>query len=154
MKQEGDTNYRKGIFVVVYSIIDKKINYFILKRKWHWKGWEFPKGGMEKNESELNSVKREVFEETGQKILQLKKFNVSGKYNYEKKLKDRPGYKGQTYTLFSAQIKKGKIQIDEKEHSTYKWVSFENAIKKLTWANQKKCLKIVNKYLENLKQNE
>jgi len=122
----------------------------ILKRKWHWIGWEFPKGGIEKNENILHTVKREVLEETGRKVLKIKRFSVSGKYSYKKELKDRPGYIGQTYALFSAQIKKRKIHIDKKEHSNYKWISFEKAYKILTWPNQKKCLKIVNEWLKNL----
>lgn len=146
--------YRKAVFIVVYSITNGKIYYLILKRRWHWIGWEFPKGGIEKNENILNSVKREAFEETGQEILKIKKFNISGKYSYKKELKDRPGYTGQTYTLFSAQIKKVRVQIDEKEHSNYKWISFEKANKILKWSNQKKCLKIVNEWLKNLNINK
>lgn len=144
------SKYRKAIFVVVYSIVNRKIYYLVLKRKWHWIGWEFPKGGIEKSENILNSVKREVFEETGQKALKIKRFSVSGKYSYKRKLEDRPGYKGQSYDLFSVQIKKGKIQVDEKEHSTYRWVAFEKAYKILTWSNQKRCLSIVDKWLKNL----
>ena len=43
--------YRQGIFIVTYAKIGKRIEYLILKRKLHWSGWEFPKGGMETRES-------------------------------------------------------------------------------------------------------
>ena len=66
--------YRKGIFVVVYSKTKNKIEYLILKRKLHWKGWEFPKGGKRIYETLQMAVKREVKEETGLKPLKIKSF--------------------------------------------------------------------------------
>lgn len=140
--------YRNAVFVAVYAISDGKIEYVILKRKLHWKGWEFPKGGMKFFEIKRNAVRRETREETGLRILKIKKFNISGKYEYNKKFKDRPEIIGQTYFLFAVRVKKGKIKIDRKEHSEGRWMTFEEAIKKLTWPNQRKCLKIVNDWLQ------
>jgi 8-oxo-dGTP pyrophosphatase MutT (NUDIX family) len=144
-----NSKYRKGFFAVVYSI-DKKnnIKYLLFRRKLHWFGWEFLKGGIEKKEKTLMAVKRELSEETGLIPLKIKKYNKTGKYSYIKEYKDRPGIKGQTYSLYSIQVKKEKVKIDKIEHKTYKWLKFKRAIKKLTWEDQKKCLKIVNKDLE------
>jgi 8-oxo-dGTP pyrophosphatase MutT (NUDIX family) len=141
--------YRKGIFILVYSKTKKGIEYLILKRKLHWIGWEFPKGGIEKNENVIASAERELKEETGLHPRKIKKFNIKGKYYYDKEYPDRPGFKGQTYTLFVAEVKKGKVKLDKKEHSAYKWLGFKEALKKLRWTNQKKCLKVVNKWLKN-----
>ena len=140
--------YRKGIFLVAYSIENNKIKYLILKRKLHWKGWEFPKGGVEKGENLIRAVKREIKEETGLKPIKIKKYNSKGIYRYDKTLEDRPEMKGQTFSLFSTEIPYGKIKIDKIEHSGYKWLGFKDAMKKLTWKNQKKCLNIVNKWLK------
>jgi 8-oxo-dGTP pyrophosphatase MutT (NUDIX family) len=142
--------YRKGIFIVTYAKSKNKIFYLILKRKLHWKGWEFPKGGKEKFEFTKTAVKREIKEETGLSPIKIKKFKTKGKYKYKKNLKDRPEIIGQTYTLYSAQIQKKKIKFDKKEHSDHKWVDFKTAKRKLTWPNQKKCLKEVNDYLINV----
>ncbi len=131
--------------------MDSKVKYLILKRKKHWKGWEFTKGKIELFETKRMTVRREVKEETGLKIIKIKRFKIDGVYRYKKKLKDRPGVVGQTYHLFAAEVKEGKVKIDEREHSGYKWMSFKEAEKKLTWENQKKCLKIVNEWLENEK---
>jgi 8-oxo-dGTP pyrophosphatase MutT (NUDIX family) len=143
--------YRKAVFIVVYRLDKKRIFYLLLKRKLHWKGWEFPKGGVERFEFSKRAVKREVREETGQKPVSktVKRYNIKGNYKYDKKYADRPGFIGQTYRLFSAEILNKKIKISKKEHSTYKWLDFKNALKKLKWLNQKKCLRIVNKELEN-----
>ena len=73
--------YRKAVFGVAYSKNkDGKIEYIILKRKKHWKGWEFPKGGIERGEKIIDAVKREVREETGLKCINIKKLNFSGKF--------------------------------------------------------------------------
>lgn len=140
--------YRKAVFVVVYSEKNNKIYYALLKRKLHWKGWEFPKGGIEKKETLLNAVKREIYEETGQKPLKIKKHNLSGKYKYSHEFRDRPGFIGQNYKLFSAKVNFKKIIVDKREHSGCKWFEFEKAIEKLHWENQKRCLKLVNNSLK------
>ena len=153
MKKQKD--YRKGFFAVVYrkelSLKKKpqkeKIKYLLLKRKLHWKGWEFPKGGIKDKEFMNEAIKREIKEETGLSPRYIKKHISSGKFKYSKEYKDRPGFIGQTYSLYSIEVKDKKIKIDEKEHSNYNWFEFEKAFKKLKWSNQKKCLQVVNKYL-------
>ena len=139
--------YRNAIFAVVWTKEKNKIKYLILKRKKHWVGWEFPKGKIEFLETKKMTVRREIKEETGLKILKIKKFNVDGLYKYKKKMNDRKGFIGQTYHLFSAEVQMGKVSIDKREHSDFKWMNFNEAVKKVTWENQKKCLKIVNEWV-------
>lgn len=141
--------YRKAVFAVVYRIHPrtKKPEYILLERKLHWSGWEFPKGGIDEGETAIETVKREVFEETGLVPINIKKYDVIGKYPYQKILNDRPEYAGQTYELFSAEVVDGYIKFDPREHSNFIWLSFEDAMKRLTWEDQKKCLRIVHKSL-------
>jgi len=144
--------YRKAVFGVAYSKNSSgKIEYIILKRKLHWKGWEFPKGKIERFETKRRAVRREVNEETGLKVLKIKKFREKGIYLYSKKLTDRQNKIGQTWKLFAVKVEKGngKVKLDHLEHNGYKWVSFKEAQKMLTWPNQRKCLKIVNHWLNN-----
>jgi len=141
--------YRKGVFIVTYFLENKKPIYLILKRKLHWRGYEFPKGGVKFFEFKRCAVKRELKEETGNFPIRIKNFKIKGRYPYSKELSDRKGIYGQTFTLFSAEIKKTKkIKIDKKEHLSFEWCSFEKALKKLTYSDQKKCLKIVNKWIK------
>ena len=145
--------YRKAVFIVTYAKTKKGVEYLILKRKLHWTGWEFPKGAMNFLEKKKGAIKRELKEETGLVPLKgsIKKFNYSGKYEYSKIHDDRPQYKGQTFTLYSVEVKKpakGKIKIDELEHSNFKWIDYKAARRMLTWPNQKESLKIVNDWLK------
>jgi len=139
--------YRKGIFIVVYKKEKNKIKYLLLKRKLHWKGWEFPKGGCEAKETYRKCASREIKEETGHKPIKINWYCKQGKYKWKKGLEDRPEFIGQTYTLLSAEIKNKKIKFDKKEHSSYKWVDFDKALKLLTWPNQRSCLRVVNKHI-------
>ena len=140
--------YRKAVFVVVYRKEKNKILYLVLKRKLHWIGWEFPKGGVEKKENLFKTVKREVFEESGHKTIEIKRFAVKGKYKYNEAARKDRKFDGQTYTLFSAQVSGGRTKIDRIEHSKFRWLEFEKAIKILTYNDQKKCLKIANRFLK------
>ena len=139
--------YRKAVFIVTYRKEKNKIFYLLLKRKLHWSGWEFPKGGIEKQEKDKDALKRELQEESGQQSIKLNSYNLSGKYKYNRMYSDRPGMIGQTYKLFSAEIKDKKVKIDKREHSTYEWLEYDKAWSRLKWPNQRKSLTIVNKYL-------
>ncbi len=151
MKKE---KYRKAVFAVVYATTEHGVQFALLKRKKHWKGWEFTKGKIESFETKRHAAKREVYEETGLKATKVKKLPYKGEYKYNKPLKDRPGVVGQTFHLFAVEVEKpldGKIKVDPKEHNYGKWFSFKEAHKKLTWPNQRKALKIVNDFFKGKK---
>jgi 8-oxo-dGTP pyrophosphatase MutT (NUDIX family) len=139
--------YRNAVFIVTYMYIDKHIIYLVLKRKLHWKGFEFPKGGIEHQEPSIKGVMREIKEETGHYPARIIDHKVKGRYKYKKIFKDRPGIIGQNYHLYSAQLKSRKVKIDKLEHTSYKWMKYEDALDKITYPEQKRCLRLVNKYL-------
>jgi len=140
--------YRKAVFIVIYRIENEKIFYLILKRKKHWVGWEFSKGGIEKGETEMDAVKRETLEESGLKIKKIINHHRKGKYRYPRGFPDREGIIGQTYSLYSAEVFPGEVKFDHHEHSAYKWLEYKETQKTLSKQDQKMCLGIVNKRLE------
>ncbi len=138
--------FRKGVFCVVYS--GRK--YLLLHRKLHWKGWEFPKGGLLARENLEHAVIREIKEETGLKAIKIKKLGLKNKFIYDKKTQQERKAKGFSYVLFACGVKKAKIRISRREHDSFKWLSYSKALKLLTWANQKKSLRIANKSLSKI----
>jgi len=141
--------YRRAVFVVIYTRDrNGKIEYLILRRKHHWIGWEFSKGGIKPLELKRWTARREAGEESGLKIGKIKRFRYQGKYKYSKEFSDRKGFIGQTFTLFAAEAKKGKVKLDRKEHSGFRWMSFRQALRSVKFQNQKKSLRIVDRWLE------
>jgi len=135
--------YRKGIFCIAYS--GHPIRYLLLHIKLHWKGWEFPKGGSLARERPENTVKRELMEETGLRPIHIKRFPVKGSFIYDKKTQAELRVKGFRYVLFSAKVEKGKVRLSKKEHDGYRWCSYQQALKLLTWPDQRKYIKIVRR---------
>ena len=138
--------YRKGVFIVIYRKEKGEIYYLLLKRKLHWKGWEFPKGGVESKEVMKKAIAREIKEETGQVALRVRSHRHKGKYKYGKEIVGR-NEQGQTFSLYSAEVLGKEVKVDKREHSGYSWKEFGKAVKLLTWPNQRKSLRIVDKFL-------
>jgi 8-oxo-dGTP pyrophosphatase MutT (NUDIX family) len=141
--------YRKGVFCVIYSVQNNKIQYLLLHRKLHWKGWEFVKGGRKLFESLRVTAKREVKEETGLKVKFLSKMNYKDKFNYDKKSQADWKARGFRFIVFVCLVEKGRVRIDKKEHDKYIWIAYNQALRLLKWSNQKKALKITNKWLKS-----
>ena len=139
--------YRRAVFIVIYAREKNKIQYLILRRKHHWVGWEFSKGGINRFESKRCAARREAGEESGLKIRKVKRFDYKGKYKYPKEFPDRKGLIGQTFTLFAAEAKKERVKVDRKEHSGFRWMTYKQAVKNVKFPNQKKSLRIVDKWL-------
>lgn len=99
--------------------------------------WDFVKGKVEYNESEKDTVMRELEEETG-----LTKAKFVGDFREEVNYFYRRGgktiYKEVAYFLIQAQNSKVELSY---EHVGYEWLSYEKAMKKLTFKNAKDVLK-------------
>ena len=108
--------------------------------------WDFPKGHVEKGEKELETVKREVEEETGLKDIKfIEGFKEWIKYFFK--------YKGKTVfkivTFYLVETKNEKVKISG-EHIGYQWLPYNQAIEQLTFKNAKEILKKANAFLANL----
>jgi len=106
--------------------------------------WDFPKGHIEPGETEGKTVRREVEEETG--ITEFKfisKFRETIKYFF--KWEGKTIFKTVAFYLLETKTEEVKIS---KEHLGYKWLSFEEALKQLTFDNAKEILRKANNFLE------
>jgi bis(5'-nucleosidyl)-tetraphosphatase len=98
--------------------------------------WGFPQGHKEKGESEIQTVTREVFEETGIRALDIRSY--IGKINYSYFRGD--GMKSEkqvTFYFATTPIREIKISV---EHADFKWVTLADAINMLDHAKLKLIL--------------
>jgi 8-oxo-dGTP pyrophosphatase MutT (NUDIX family) len=139
--------FRKGVSLVVYRKEKDKILYLVLKRRLRWIGYEIVKGGKLKNENDLQSIKRELKEETGLKPIKITKLNGKLKFNYPKKDQIVFHKKGFIANCYLVEVDSKKVKL-RKEHSSYKWLSYNKSKEILTYTNLKKILENANKKIK------
>ena len=98
--------------------------------------WGFPKGHVEKDETEIETATREVKEETNLDVAIDENKRYTMKYVTDKgKLKE--------VVLFIAKCVGGEIERQESEISDIKWLNFNEALKKITYDNTRELFKKV-----------
>lgn len=104
---------------------------------------DFPKGHIEKGEKELDTVRREVAEETG-----LNDIRIVGGFKewirYFFKAEGKNIFKIVTFYLAETQQTDVKISY---EHTGYVWLTYEEAQAKLAFQNARQILKKADDYL-------
>jgi tRNA nucleotidyltransferase (CCA-adding enzyme) len=143
MKTNGineDIKETKSSGAIVYKIENNEIKYLMIMLI---RGnWGFPKGHFEGMETEKETAVREIFEETG--------LTVDFHENFRETIQYFPApfiFKTVIYFLAEAVTDKVKIQADEV--AEYKWATYEEAAKLITYRLQKKILKKANDLLTN-----
>ena len=105
--------------------------------------WDFPKGGVEKGESELQTVMREVEEETGLKGIKIVPgFRKVIEYFYRRNGKNI--HKQVVYLLGATDQEKVKISF---EHQGFGWFPYDEALKRASYENSKLTLSEADKFL-------
>ena len=122
--------------------------------------WEFPKGHIEGKETEEETVKREVAEETGITDLKiLPRFKHYIKYffrQYKENVSNEDRKKGKTPWIFKlvaffvAETKTIDVKISH-EHKGFVWLPIEEAIKKTTFKNSKELLRKADEFIVSKK---
>lgn len=98
--------------------------------------WGFPKGNIENGETEKEAAKREVYEETGiNHITFFPDFKELIRYVYRRA--GAPIIKEVVY--FLAETLQSQVVLSH-EHQGYRWLSFNRALKRLTFKNDKAVL--------------
>ena len=123
-------------------IIEKDKVLLIQQTKGHW---GFPKGHVEAGETEIETAIREVKEETNLDV----EINENKRYTM-KYITDKGTLK--QVVLFIAKKINGNERYQESEIKSMKWVTFEDAIKTITYDNTRELfIKILksNFYFKN-----
>jgi 2,3-bisphosphoglycerate-dependent phosphoglycerate mutase len=112
--------------------------------------WDFIKGGVKNNETTLEALKREVFEETGIEHFIIKKeFEEKICFGFPSDLRDSIGYDTQKTTMFLVQIDEQPVDLRcmDDEIDGYDFVDIENVSGKLT---QEETQKFWNNIMKNI----
>jgi len=106
--------------------------------------WDYPKGNIEKGEQELETVRREIKEETGiEDVVIIDGFKKVVEYNYKRNSASL--HKEVSYYVAQCQTSKVTISF---EHIGYQWLGYEAAMKKLTFKNAKTVLAAAYEFLK------
>lgn len=146
-----DDGVRNGKRNIVGIIVFDGERFLLLHRKLNWVGWEFPKGGIEHNESFEDAVRRELFEETSLKRYSLlKKIDSFEFCDKKRKINSIVNTFLIRVSSNSKVVLNNEHVLDEKivlEHDDFKWFFPKDALKKITHINQKESLKKAIDYL-------
>ena len=142
---------RRGAVGIIFRADSGRSNYefLIMRRKFLWRGWEFPKGGIKnglKKETDEEAVLREIKEETNlDNVKIIHKLPEKMEYAHPKRFK-LVGLTGSSHTVFLVEYHGGDIKLSF-EHSGFRWLTYEEARKTLTYDTQKRILDAAHKYL-------
>ena len=137
----------KQVLVFLYKKVKNEYLYCIfLRTSGEWQGVS---GGVEDDESLVDTAKREVLEETGNVISDIMELSsitsipvvdVVGDFRFGDEVYVIPEYSFGAYC-------DGDIKLSS-EHKDYKWVSYEEAIKFLKYDSNKTALWELNERLK------
>lgn len=138
----------KQVLVFLYRKNNDKYQYCIFYRNdYHF--WQGLSGGVEDDEDLIDTVKREVYEETGIKvknIIELDTISSIPGINVNKDF----NLKNNIYVVyeygFGVKINNEEIKLSD-EHQEYRWVNYDEAIELLKYDSNKTALFELNERL-------
>lgn len=144
-KSVGAVIFRKEGNGIYYLLLDYGNGY-----------WGLPKGHIEEGESEIETLEREIQEETGLNNLKIiKGFRENTRYFYKAKdeEKEKRIEKGRKINIYKKAIYYLAETVNEKiilshEHVDFTWLSFEDALEKITYKNTKKVLEKAKRFID------
>lgn len=139
----GAVVFRKAPKEILYLLLRHYPGKFNAKSKKAGGRWDSPKGHIEKGEKSLDTLRREVREETG--IAKLKVVpGFKETIHYFVGPRSERSLKFVAFFLAETNQKKVKLSF---EHQGFAWLPFREALKLVTYANSKNVLKSANKFL-------
>lgn len=93
---------RQGVLAIIFKKIGSRHYFLILKKRYPWIGWEFPKGGLREGEDEQEGLLREIEEETGLADLEIISkipFEISYNYPQDKQFRGYESAKQSVYLI-------------------------------------------------------
>ena len=132
--------YEKSCGAVVYTRINGTIKYVLAQSLEGF--WGFPKGHMEKDETEEQTALREIYEEVHLNVRILKGFRTTDEHaipNKENVIKQ--------IIYFCAEYNNQEILFQEAELANASLVTYEEALQLFQFESSKRILKEVHDFL-------
>ncbi len=105
--------------------------------------WSFPKGHIESGETQLQTAKREVLEETGLRVEPEQGFSATVKYS------PKPGCM-KTVRYFATVVDiDSKLSLQPEEVSAARWLPLDDAGTALSYRNDRKVLQKAREFIES-----
>lgn len=127
---------------------EKTLFLLVQYRSWQW---DFPKGHVEKDENEEQTLRREVLEETGIDDLVILPglresvhyfYTAKGNEKKERLSQNRGIYIFKNAVYYAAETKIEQVKIDF-ENKAYAWLTHEEVCDRLSNSGSKKVIKAV-----------
>lgn len=146
-KSVGAIIFRKENGLIYYLLL----HYPAINRKGGH--WDFPKGHVEQRETEEQTLRREVKEETGIEDIKIihgfkqyiKYFFKQG-YGLDSEARKKAPWVFKLVIFYLAETQTREIKISP-EHIGFLWLPFEESVKKVTYKNAKELLKKANNFI-------
>ncbi len=129
-------DFSYGVVPIFQKYKDPSTIYFLLIEQ-YGQFWSFPKGHPEVGETEIETAERELYEETGIRPLKI----ITDTYFIEKySWNDHGTMVDKTVKFFPCFCENLEIKIDGKEITDAKWLTYENALEKITYKETRQIL--------------
>lgn len=115
------------------AVIINEYQEFLLIKHRFGEHWDFPKGHKENDETDKETVLREVMEETGLLITIIEGFKEKSRYS------PREGTE-KTVTFYMG-FSTGKVTIQNEEVLDYAFLPYEDALARITFGESKEVLR-------------
>lgn len=137
--------YEKSCGAVIFHRGNDSTKVLLVKNH-NGKYWSFPKGHVEKGETEHETAIREIKEETGLDVIIYDNYRQISDYIPFGNIKKR-------VVFFLAESKTDKVHIQHDEIDTYTWVTFHDAEKMCRYNNDLRILQSARKKIPKLNKN-
>lgn len=136
---EGKISIEKSCGAVVYRETDIGVEFLAVKSKANG-DWGFPKGHVEEGESEEETAKREVLEETGLSIILHDNFRTTVEYTMPNGIPKEVIY-------FIGKPLETIVNIQQEEIQEYRWLNYNDMLPLITFENTREVLKRARSFL-------
>ena len=132
----------KSAGAVIFNPRTRK--FLLLHYPTHGKGhWDFPKGHVEPGEGEIDTARREIKEETGLDVEFIFGFRDEITYYF----RDGKTLVEKKVVYFLALAENENVSLSY-EHDNYRWLSYEDSLKTITYETSRKTLIKAWRFLE------